>query len=158
MKFQIKDKVVPKDTIRAHTNYLVSEVVAYLDGNVLTMMWGDGFGEEIHHCDYMQDSEPGDRSWGSAIHRYQESELFTPEEAITELHRLEAIKDKLTEEFEGVRAGIQAKLDAAAVLVQEAADIAKPFDKQLDDLSRNECRKLYDAQEKNGWRASHVRC
>jgi hypothetical protein len=158
MKFQVKDKVVPKDSIRAHTNYLVSEVVAYLDGNVLTMMWGDGFGDEIHYYDFLEDTKPSDRSWGTAIHRYQESDLFTPEEAITELRRLEAIKDNLNEEFEGVRANIQAKLDAAAVLVEEAAAIAKPFNKELDDLSRDECRKLYEAQEKNGWRASHVRC
>src|SRR5258706_16478398 len=109
MKFSIGDKVVPKDSIRAHTNYLVSEVVAYLDGNVLTMMWGDGFGDEIHHYDFLEDTKPGDRSWGSAIHRYQESDLFTPEEALVELRRLEAIKDNLNQEFEGVRASIQAK-------------------------------------------------
>jgi hypothetical protein len=158
MKFQIKDKVIPKDTIRAHTNYLVSEVVAYLDGNVLTMMWGDGFGDEIRHYDFLEDTKPGDHSWGSAIHRYQESDLFTPEEAIAELRKLETVTDKMSVEFEKVRANIRAKLDAAAVLVEEAAAIAKPFNKELDDLSREECRKLYDAQDKNGWRASHVRC
>lgn len=122
------------------------------------MMWGDGFGDELHHYDFLEDTKPGDRSWQSSISRHQESELFTPEEALTELRKLEAIHDGLNKEFESVRASIQAKLDAAAVLVEEAAAIAKPFNKELDDLSREECKKLYDAQDKNGWRASHVRC
>jgi hypothetical protein len=156
MKFSIGDMVVEKETLKAHTSYNVSKVVGFLDGALLLEHYGFAFDGEVHPEDYK--SEPGTRGWRKEIQRYQEEELCTPEAAVKELHRLGAIKDKLNEEFEGVRESIQAKLDAAAVLVQEAADIAKPFNKELDDLSREECRKLYEAQEKNGWRASHVRC
>jgi hypothetical protein len=158
MKFSLGDKVIEKTSIRAHTNYTVSVVVAFLKEDVLTMMWGDGFGAELHHYDFLEDVKPGERSWHSSIQRHQESELFTPEEALAELHRLEASTDKLNSEFEKVRTSIRAKLDAAATLIEEAAAIAKPFNKDLDDLSREECRKLYDAQDKNGWRASHIKC
>jgi hypothetical protein len=156
MKFSIGDKVVTKKPV-AHTSYSVDVVVGYLDGAVLTTGWGDGFDGELRHYDFLDDDKPGTRGWHSAIHRYQESELSTPEEYLEELHKLEAVQDKLSEEFEGVRASIQAKLDAAAVLVNEAAAIAKPFDRDFEDL-RNECRKLYEAQDANGWRSSHIKC
>lgn len=157
MKFNIKDKVIPKDTIKAHTNYLVSEVVAYLDGNVLTMMWGDGFGDELHHYDFLEDTKPGDRSWGSAIHRYQESDLFTPEEALVELRKLEEDKSKLETEFEGVRSQVQEKMNEAAMLVSEASQLVKPTGKDFYDLV-SECKELYTALSEGGWSHSTMRC
>lgn len=157
MKFQIKDKVIPKDSIRAHTNYLVSEVVGVLDGNLLTMMWGDGFGDELHHYDFLEDSKPGDRSWRGAIQRYQEDELFTPEEALTELRRLEAIKSQLEKDFDGVRSQVQKKMNQAALIVKEAAKLVEPTGKDFYDLTE-ECEQLYRALNEGGWSHSTMRC
>lgn len=156
MKFSVGDQVVEKSTLHPHTSYNVQKVVALFEGDLLLEHYGFAFDGEVTPEEY--ESEPGSRSWREGFQRYQESELLTLDEAESELHRLDVAKDKMSTEFEAVRASIQAKLDAAAVLVEEAAAIAKPFNKELDDLSRDECRKLYEAQEKNGWRASHVRC
>jgi len=157
MKFKIKDKVIPKDSIKANTNYLVAEVVAYLDGNVLTMMWGDGFGSELHHYDFLEDTKPGDRSWGSAIHRYQESDLFTPEEALVELRRLEGVKSQLEQDFEGVRSQVEEKMNKAALLVQEAGALVEPTGKDFYNLT-DECKNLYLALNEGGWSHSTMRC
>ena len=157
MKFNIKDKVVPKDHLKAHTNYTVLEVVGSLDGNVLTMAWGDGFGEELHHYDFLEDTKPGDRSWRGAIERYQESELFTPEEALVELRKLEAVKSKLESEFEGVRSQVQEKMKGAALLVSEAAQLVSPTGKDFYDLV-SECKELYLALNEGGWSHSTMRC
>lgn len=157
MKFQIKDKVIPKDSIKAHTNYLVSEVVGVLDGALLTMMWGDGFGEELHHYDFLEDSKPGDRSWRGAIQRYQEDELFTPEEALAELRRLEGVKSKLEQDFEGVRSQVQEKMNKAAALVKEAGKLVEPTGKDFYDLTA-ECKELYLALNEGGWSHSTMRC
>lgn len=156
-KFSIKDKVIPKDSIRAHTNYLVAEVVGELDGAVLTMMWGDGFGEELHHYDFLEDTKPGDRSWRGAVERYQESELFTPEEALIELRRLEAVKSQLETDFEGVRTQVQEKMDQAAGLVREAGVLVEPTGKDFYDLTK-ECKELYLALNGGGWSHSTMTC
>jgi|SRR6185369_5782302 len=157
MKFANGDKVIPKDSIRAHTNYLVSEVVGYLDGSVLTMAWGDGFGDELHHYPFLEDSKPGDRSWRSAVQRYQESELFTPAEALVELRKLEAVKSQLESEFESMRSQVQEKMDKAALLVAEAGALVEPTGKDFYDLV-NECKELYLALTKGGWSHSTMRC
>ena len=157
MKFQIKDKVVPKDHLKAHTNYMVLEVVGYLDGAVLTMHWGDGFGEELHHYDFLEDTKPGDRSWRGAIQRYQEEELLTPEEALAELRKLEDKKSKLEAEFESVRNKVQEKMSQAAVFVKEASALVDPTGKDFYDLAV-ECKELYLALNEGGWSHSTMRC
>ncbi len=157
MKFQIKDKVIPKDSLRAHTNYLVSEVVGYLDGAVLTMMWGDGFGEELHHYPFLEDSKPGDRSWRGAVQRYEESELMTPEDALKHLRELEAEKSKLEAEFESITQPVKEKLDQAAALVKEASVLVEPTGKDFYDLTEA-CKELYLALNGGGWSHSTMRC
>ncbi len=157
MKFAIGDKAVEKSNVRAHTNYLVYMVVGILDGAYLVKFWGDGFGDEVTECEYDMEGEPGSRGWHTAIIRYQEEELFTPEEALVELRKLESDLSKLEKEFNGVRDQIQQKLDDAATLVREAAALAKPFDKDFYDLKR-ECKSLYHAMDDGGWSHSNMRC
>lgn len=159
MKFQIKDKVVPKDTVRAHTNYLVHQVVGFLDGHVLTKMWGDGFGGELHHYPFDDDTPVGGRNWRSAIQRYQESELLTPEEALIELRRIEAEKDKFEAEFEGVRELVGKNLNDAAKLVQEAANLVKKTGADKDFYNMvGECKELFLALKDGGWSHSTMQC
>lgn len=157
MKFAIGDKVVQKSSVRAHINYPVDIVVGFLGDAVLTMGWGDGFGDEIRHYDFYEDVKPGDRSWRSAVSRYQEKELFTPEETVLELRRLEEVKSQLEKDFEGVRSQVQEKMDKAALLVQEASALVKPTGKDFYDLV-NECEELYRALNKGGWSHSTMKC
>lgn len=157
MKFSIGDKVIEKKRLQAHTSYCVEQVVAYLDGNVLATMWGDGFGGELHKYDYLEDSEPGDRSWRSAISRYVEDELCTPEEALAELQRLEASKGSLEEQFNKALPMIQSKLDKAAILVKEAAAIVLPLDKEFYDTTEAG-KELFLALKEGGWSHSTMSC
>jgi len=157
MKFAIGDKVIQKSSVRAHTNYPVDVVVGFLEDAVLTMGWGDGFGSEIRHYDFYEDVKPGDRSWRSAVSRYQESELLTPEETLLELERLETVKSQLEKDFEGVREQVQTKMDQAALLVQEATVLVKPTGKDFYDLVQ-ECKELYLALSKGGWSHSTMKC
>jgi hypothetical protein len=157
MKFAIGDKVIHKSSVRAHTNYPVDIVVGFLGDAVLTMGWGDGFGSEIRHYDFYEDVKPGDRSWRSAVSRYLESELFTPEEVVVELKKLEDTKSRLEAEFEGVRSQVQEKMEAAAALVAEASELVKPTGKDFFNLV-NECKDLYRALSKGGWSHSTMTC
>jgi len=157
MKFSIGDKVVQKTSVQAHTNYPVEIVVGFLGDAVLTMSWGDGFGDEIRHYDFYEDIKPGDRSWRSAISRYQESELLTPEEVIVQLRKLEDEQSKLEAEFESVRTHVQEKLNQAAVLVKEATSLVEPTGKDFYDLTE-ECRELHFALSKGGWSHSTMKC
>lgn len=157
MKFSIGDKIVERSLIRAHTSYPVYQVVGILDGNVLATHWGDGFDGELHHYDFYDDEEPGSRSWRGAIQRYQESELFTPEEALAELRRLESAKSKLEMEFDAVKEVLKGKLDLAAKLADEAADLAVKHNKTFENVV-DECVPLYKALKKGGWRHSTLQC
>lgn len=157
MKFAIGDKVIQKDLVAAHSSYPVLQVVGILDGVLLTMNWGDGFGGELTHYDFLEDVEPGSRNWRNAISRYQESELFTPEEVVVELHRLEDIKSKLEQDFEGVRLQVQEKMNQAAAIVKEAGALVLPTGKELYDLT-DECKELYVALDEGGWSHSTMQC
>lgn len=157
MKFSVGDKVVQKTSVQAHTSYPVEIVVGFLGDAVLTMGWGDGFGDEIHHFDFYEDVKPGDRNWRSAVSRYQESELLTPEEVVLELRRLEAEKSKLEGEFNDLRALVQEKLDSAAALVQEATALIDHTGKDFYDMTE-ECKELHYALSKGGWSHSTMRC
>lgn len=157
MKFSVGDKVVHKTAVKAHTSYPVDVVVGFLEGAVLTKGWGDGFGEEIRYYDFYDDEKPGDRNWRSAISRYQESELFTPEEVVAELKRLEDNQSKLESEFESVRTSVQEKMDKAAALVKEASALVKPTGKDFYDLTR-EGEQLYRALQQGGWSHSTMSC
>lgn len=157
MKFAIGDKVIEKKDIRPHTSYPVDIVVGFLDDSILTTAWGDGYGDEIHYYDFNEDIKPGDRNWKSGITRHQESELFTPEEAVLELRRLEAEKSKLEGEFNDLRARVQEKLDSAAALVQEATALIDHTGKDFYDMTE-ECKELHYALSKGGWSHSTMRC
>lgn len=155
MKFSIDDKVIEKSNLRPHTNYVVSKVVGFLDGNILTIMWGDGFGEELHEYNFSE--KVGSRSWRGAVQRYAEDELCTPEEALTILKQLESSKDYMEEEFNKLRSRIQSKMEKAATLVKEAADIISPYEKEFYDLTE-ECKDLYLALKHGGWSHSTMSC
>ncbi len=158
MKFAVGDIVVDRSTLRPHTNYCVSEVVAYIGNSVITKMWGDGFGSELHKYEGdCWEFEPGSRNWKSAFSRHLESELCTPAEALVELRKLEAAKDSLEAEFTAVRDQVREKLDKAALLVKEAGDIIKPLDKEFYDMS-TECKDLYLALKDGGWSHSTMSC
>lgn len=155
MKFSVGDLVVEKTDIKAHTSYNTQKVVGIFEGALLLEHHGFAFDGEIHPEEY--ESEVGSRSWRESLRRFQEEELFTPDEAVEELHRLEAAKSKLAEEFDAVRDQLHAKLQQAAALVKEAGELAKAHDKEFYDL-RAECMPLYKALESGGWSHSHMRC
>lgn len=157
MKFAIGDRVVEKKDIRAHTSYNVQKVSAHLDGFLLLEHWGHGYDGELHEEDYSEYNKPGSRGWRESLQRYQEEELFTPEEALAELRKLEEAKSKLDEEFGAVRDLIAANLKQAAELVETAASLAKKCDKDFEDLIQ-EGGALYKALDNGGWRHSTMRC
>lgn len=155
MKFAIGQQVVEKEALRAHSSYNVLKVVAILDGALLLEHYGFGCDGEVHHEDW--EDKPGTRGWRESLQRYQESDLLTLEEAVEELHRLEAAESKLNQEFETVRDQVQEKLEQAAALVKEAASLTTAHDKSFYDLKR-ECMPLYLALNEGGWRHSHMEC
>lgn len=155
MKFSIGDKVVEKSDCRAFSSYPVWEVVSFLQDDVLIVFWGDGFNGELHPTEWPD--EPGKRSWHESIHRFQESELLSLDEALNEIHRLEAVNNKLEEEFNSLRDQIQEKLAQAASLVEEVNALAAARNKDLCNL-KDECKPLHKALEAGGWRSSYMRC
>lgn len=155
MKFSIGDLIIEKKTIEPHTSYVIYKVVATLDGALLAVHWGGGYGGDIHEDEW--EDEPGSRSWRSALQRYQEEELFSLEEAEKERLRLEVSKNSLNQEFETIRDQLRSKLDQAAVLVREAGDLVKAHDKEFYDL-KQECMPLYNALKDGGWSHSHMKC
>lgn len=157
MKFAVGDIVVEKTDIRPHTSYNTQKVIAHLDGSLLLEHHGFAFDGEVHEEDFTRDSKPGSRSWREGLRRFQESELFTPEEAVEQLHKLEAAKSKLEDEFAAVTDEIVGKLEQAAKLVDEAATMVDKSGHSFEDLVR-ECGPLYKALEKGGWRHSTMRC
>lgn len=157
MKFSIGDKVIEKTSLHAHTNYCLYEVVSHLDGALLVKFWGDGFGGELHEYKDTMEGKPGSRSWRSAIIRYQESEVCTPEEALAELKCLEETNSKLEEEFNAVRELIAKNMGDAARLVKQASDLVKPTGKDFYDLT-TECKELYVALKDGGWSHSTMSC
>ena len=157
MKFSIGDIAVQKTDVRAHTSYNPLKVIGVLNEALLLEHCGTGYGEEIHEESYEEFNYPGSRMWREGILRCQEEELFTPEETVAELRRLEAAEDKLTQEFEAVRDDIQGRMERAADLVKEAADIVKAHNRKFSDL-KSECMSLYEALDIGGWSHSHMRC
>jgi hypothetical protein len=157
MKFSIGDKAIQKKDIHANSSFPVYQVIGILNGDLLMTHWGSGYGEELNRYEFYDEDVPGTRGWREGISRFQEEELFTTQEAMEELHRLEAINNKLNEEFNGVREQIQKKIEQAAVLVDEAYALAKPFDKDFFDLKK-ECSSLYHSLNDGGWSHSHMKC
>lgn len=155
MKFSIGDKVIEKKLVVAHTSYPVNQVVGFLNGDILVEGWGFGFKDELTKDSY--ESPPGSRGWRSGVVRYSEDELFTPEEVVDELKRLEATKSKLEEEFNAVRELVQKNMDDAARLVKEAAALVQPTGKDFYDLT-TECKELYLALNEGGWSHSTMSC
>ncbi len=155
MKFSIGDKVIEKKLVAAHTSYPVNKVVGVLDGDLLVEGWGFGFKDELTEDDY--DSPRGSRGWRSGIVRYSEDELFTPEEVVAELKRLEETKSKLEDEFNAVRELVAKNMNDAARLVKQANDLVKPTGKDVYDLT-TECKELYMALKDGGWSHSTMTC
>ena len=157
MKFAIGDKVVEKKNVGAHSSYPVSQVAGLLNGALLLTPWGDGYNGELHHDDFYDEDKPGTRAWREGIQRHTEDDLLTPEEALVEIHKLEAASSKLNEEFAAVKDQIEAKLDQAAKLADEAAVMILKHKKSFEDLT-HECVPLYQALKKGGWRHSTLQC
>lgn len=159
MKFAIGDKVVEKQNThnRAHSSYPVSQVAGVLNGALLLIPWGDGFDGELRHYDFYDEDKPGTRGWREGIQRHTEDELFTPEEALAEIRRSEAAQSQMDKEFAAVKDQIEAKLDQAAKLADEAAVMILKHKKSFEDLT-HECVPLYQALKKGGWRHSTMQC
>lgn len=157
MKFNIGDKAVEKKLIQPYTSYPVMQVVGKLDEFLLLTWWGDCFDGDLIQQDYLLDSKPGTRSFREGIMRFDEEEIFTPQEAHAEQKRLESEKSKLDAEFSKVQKEIEKKLHQAAMLVKEASALAKPLEKDLFDL-KNEGMELYRALSAGGWSHSHMKC
>lgn len=155
MKFSIGDLAVKKTNIQPYTSYNVLKVACILDGVPLLEHYGVCYDGDLHQEDY--EFLPGSRGWRGAFERYQEEELYTLEEATTELNYLENRQSQLNQDFDVVSVQIQAKLDQAAALVGEASALAVPFDKDFYDL-KSECMTLYYALNSGGWSHSHMSC
>lgn len=156
MKFAIGAIVVEKKDLRAHTSYNTQKVVGYLDGALLLQHHGFAFEGEITEESFDFD-KPGSRTWREGIRRFQENEVFTPEEALAEIRRLEEAKAKLEGEFDSVVEQVRGKMEQAAALTSEAADILVKHKKTFDDVLE-EGVSLYKAQKKGGWRHSTFQC
>lgn len=155
MKFSIGDLVVEKKEIKSFTSYNVSKVAAILNGDLLIKHYGCIFDGELTAEEF--ESKPGDRSYRQSFLRFQENELLTTDEAVEKLHRLEAAKSKIENEFESVRNQIHSKMNNAALLVKEADSLAKAYDKNFWQL-KDECMPLYRALKDGGWSHSHMSC
>lgn len=155
MKFSIGDKVVEKKMVKPLSSYPVLKIVGTLNGVLLLTNYGSGYDGEVHSDNWTD--EPGSRSWRSALEQYQEEELFSLEEAVEELRRLELAKKQLDKEFDGLLSQIQDKFDKAAILVQEADAMAKAFGRDFFQLKR-ESMALYRALDEGGWSHSHMSC
>ena len=157
MKFAIEDLVVVKKEVQPSSSHCVSKVVAILDGALLVEFYGDCYEGEVHAYPDAAMNKPGSRKWQLGLVRYQEEELFTVEESRQEQLRLQNAKNKLDDEFGEVRDQLEEKLNAAAVLVKEAATIATAHKRTFYDL-KHECMPLYEALDDGGWSESHMRC
>jgi hypothetical protein len=156
MKFPIGTLVVEKKDIRPHTSYPISKVVGTLDGALLLGFWGFGYEGETKQEDFLGD-KPGSRSWREGIRRFQDHELFTTNEARAEQLRLETAKSILESEFDSIQDQIQTKLEQAAKLTDEVADLLVKHNKTFEDVLQ-ETVPLYKAQRKGGWRHSTLQC
>lgn len=155
MKFSIGDLVIDKKDVKAYTSYNVKKAVGILEGTLLLEYYGDGFGGEINPSDWIVESNT--REWRSAIERYLEGDLLTPEEVVAELNKLQKEKDNLNKEFDQIRSRLEIKLKQAASLVEEVGIITKTYNKELSDL-KNECKPLYQALDNGGWSHSSMSC
>lgn len=156
MKFSIGDLVVEKKELRPHTSYNIHKVVAFLDGDLLATHYGYAFDGEVNPESGFN-SEPGSRGWRTNIIRLEEKELCTPEEALIELHSLEAAKSKLEAEFESIRDQVKTNLDQATLFVKKAFEVIKPLNKEFRDLTQ-ECSDLFIALDDGGWAHSTLSC
>lgn len=157
MKFAIGDKVIEKAYIYTHTSYPVQQVVGVLDDALLLTPWGDGFAGELHYHTYLDEYKVGSRVWRESVQRYTEDELFTPEEALTELRRLEAAEDNLEQQFELVQEQVRILLAQGTQYVEEAAALVAKHKKTFEDVV-NDCIPLYKALKQGGWRHSTLKC
>ena len=155
MKFSIGQLVVEKEMVQPHTSYNVQQVVAILNDVLLLEHYGIAYDGEVSKEDWLYDIRS--RGWREGLQRYQEGELYTLEEAFNQLRNLEGVKTKINQEFEAIRLQLKAKLDQAAVLVQEAGTMAHLHDKSFYDL-KEECMSLYGALNMNGWSHSSMQC
>ena len=155
MKFSIGDLVVEKKVIHSNSSYVVQKVVGVIDDSFLTEHYGYSYDGLAHPETYK--SEPGSRNWRSSFQRYQEKELFSFKEAEEQHQRLKEAENKLNQEFEFVREQVQANLNQAAALIQEAGTLAKAHNQDFFGL-RDECMPLYKALEAGGWSHSHMKC
>lgn len=154
-KFNIGDQVVEKENVQANRSFPVMSVVSFLDDHVLVAHIGFSFQGEFHKEDYV--SDVGSRGWREAVLRYEDSELFSLEEAYAEQRKLENAKQNLEEEFARVRVYITAEIDMATKLMKKAAETAVSVGKDLSDL-KEECRGLFHVLDDNGWRHSNMKC
>lgn len=155
MKFTVGSKVVEKTHLRAHTSYNIMEVVGTLGDDLLTKHFGFAFDGEVTNEGWVD--KPRSRSWREGIQRYEEDELCTPEEALAHIRKLEEAQSKLEDEFTVVKDQIQAKLEQASKLADEAADILVKHKKTFEDMV-HESVPLYKALKKGGWRHSTLQC
>lgn len=156
MRFSIGDLVVEKKDLQAHTSYNVQKVVSFLGESLLTTHYGHAFDGEVDP-DTFSDNKPGSRMWRTNIIRVEEKELCTPEEAIEEIRRLESLASKMSAEFELVRDQVKLNLNQAAALVNKAAELIKPGNKEFYDLPQ-ECSELYLSLKNGGWSHSTMVC
>ena len=156
MKFSIGDLVVEKKDLRPNTSYNVHKIVSFLDESLLCNHFGFGFDGEITS---ESSSLPvrGTRSWRANIVRLEENEVCTTEEALTEIHNLEAAKSKIEAEFESMRDLVKTNIDQATAFIKNANEILKPHNKTFFDLS-TECSELFIALDDGGWSHSTMKC
>jgi hypothetical protein len=156
MKFSVGDLVVEKIGIQAHTSFNVLKVVAILNDSLLLEYYGFCFDGEISQ-DEIFISAPGTRSWRESYHRYLEEELFSTQEALEEIHKLQAAQGELNKEFDSILPQLEEKLNQAAALVKEAAAMALDHNTTFYYL-KDQCMPLYLALNQGGWSHSHMEC
>jgi hypothetical protein len=156
MKFAIGDKVVEKKSIHPHTSFGVMVVAAFFEDSYLLKYYGNSYEGHIDCYDY-DNERPGTRFWRESIQRYEEKELLSLDEALEQIKVLQSDKMMLENQFNKAKNEIQDKLNAAAILVEEAGKLVDAFDKTLYDL-KTECLPLYNALDKYGWSHSSMSC
>jgi hypothetical protein len=156
MRFKIDDLVVMKADVQARRSYEAYKVALIFRDSYLLEHYGSVWEGKITQEDW--ESEPGSRSWREALIRYQESELFTFEEAVQEQRKLEVEKSRLANEFEAVHAQFRENLDKAADLINQSSTMAEACNKEIRDSLKSDFRNLFHALDRAGWSASFTRC
>lgn len=157
MKFSIDDQVAERCDIHPRSSFNIYKVIGFFEGAVLATWWGHAYDGDVMREDFLLDNKPGTRSFRTAILRFEEKELITPEEAFAEQKVQEAARNKMEEEFEGLRSQIREKMDQASLLVDEAVATLASYGKSFIDL-QEECSLLSNALDRGGWRESSMHC